>query len=91
VLRHNPLELRRKRVVRMPDDLDIVLYCGSRNNFVSARVAAAMRKRGARRIWILEGGLAGWMTLGFPLSTEFADRQAELIRLGVKMIPPLAG
>jgi hypothetical protein len=28
----------------MPDNVDLVIYCGSKNSFVSARVAAAMRK-----------------------------------------------
>src|SRR5271163_3168607 len=45
-LRLDPSELRRKKHVVMPPDLDMVLYCRSKNSFVSARVAAVMRKHG---------------------------------------------
>jgi membrane protein DedA with SNARE-associated domain/rhodanese-related sulfurtransferase len=87
-VRINPLEIRRKRRIVMPADLDLVLYCRSKNSFVSARVAAAMRKKGIQRIHVLAGGLAAWKALGFPISAEFADPRAELLRLGIEMFPP---
>lgn len=87
-VRADPKEMRHKTRVVIPEDVDLVLYCGSKNNFVSARVAAAMRKKGVRRIRILEGGLAAWKSRGFPLSVEFADPYAEMARLGVAMFPP---
>jgi rhodanese-related sulfurtransferase len=73
-VRLDPRELRRKKSVSVPDGLDLILYCGSQNNFVSARVAATMRKHGVRGALILSGGLAGWKALGFPLSSVTADR-----------------
>jgi 3-mercaptopyruvate sulfurtransferase SseA len=79
--------MRRGQVVRVPDDLDLVLYCGSRNCFVSARVAAGMRKHGVRRIRVLEGGLDAWKAMGYPLSHEFADPTAEIARLGIELSP----
>lgn len=85
-VRFDPLELRRKKRVAMPADVGMVLYCRSKNSFVSARVAVAMRKHGIKQVHILAGGLEGWKALGFPLSCEFADPESELIRLGIRCL-----
>jgi membrane protein DedA with SNARE-associated domain/rhodanese-related sulfurtransferase len=87
-LRLDPLELRRKKHVVVPTDVDLVLYCRSRNSFVSARVAAVMRKHGIRNVHILTGGLEAWKARGLPLSDEFASTEAALARLGIEMSPP---
>jgi len=87
-VRLDPLEIRRKKQVVVPDDVELVLYCGSRNSFVSARVAAVMRRQGVERIRVLSGGLAGWKALQFPTSVESLDPEVEMARLGVEMIPP---
>lgn len=87
-VRLDPLQIRHKRRIFMPADLDLVLYCGSRNSFVSARVGATMRKHGIERIRVLKGGLAAWKALQFPLSMESLDPEAEMARLGIEMIPP---
>jgi len=87
-VRLDPLQVRCKKHLWMPASLDLVLYCRSRNSFVSARVAAAMRKHGIQRIHILKGGLAAWRALQFPLNTESLDPEEEMARLGIKMIPP---
>ncbi len=67
-LRVEPGKIRRGQVIRVPDNLDLVLYCGSRNSFLSARVAAGMRKHGIRRIRVI-GGRTGRME-GPRLSIE---------------------
>jgi membrane protein DedA with SNARE-associated domain/rhodanese-related sulfurtransferase len=87
-LRLDPLELRRKKRVVVPTGVDLVLYCRSRNSFVSARVAAVMRKHGIRNVHILTGGLEAWKARGLPLSDEFASTEAALARLGIEMSPP---
>lgn len=87
-VRLDPLDIRRRRRIVMPADVDLVLYCRSKNSFVSARVAAVMRKHGIHRVHILLGGLAAWQSAGFPLSREFADAEAELERLGIEAFPP---
>lgn len=89
--RVDPREMRRKRRIVTPLNLDLVLYCDSKNTFVSARVAVMLRKRGVRRIRVLEGGLSAWRNLGFPMSITHADPLAEMERLGIKMDPPLRG
>lgn len=87
-VRLDPLDIRRKRHIEMPVDIDLVLYCRSKNCFVSARVAAAMRKHGIQQIRVLTGGLAAWQTLGFPVRSDFADPEEELSRLGIVVDPP---
>jgi 3-mercaptopyruvate sulfurtransferase SseA len=87
-VRLDPREIRRKKHFKLPDDVSVVVYCRSKNSFASARVAAAMRKHGIRRVQVLAGGLEAWKTLGFPLSTEFTDPLTELNRLGIEVHPP---
>ena len=87
-IRLDPLEIRRRKQVHLPDDVSLVIYSRSRDSFVSARVAVAMRKDGIRRVQILDGGLEAWKALGFPLSEKFADPQTELNRLGIEVQPP---
>lgn len=87
-VRLDPLELRSKKRIVIPDDVNLVLYCRSKNCFVSARVAIAMRKHGIRNIHVLEGGLEAWKGLGFPLTERFADIEAEVARLGMEVSPP---
>lgn len=87
-IRLDPLEVRRKERFRMPPDVGLVLYCRSKDSFVSARVALAMRKQGIRNIHVLAGGLECWKSRGYPLSSEFADPEKELQRLGIEVFPP---
>lgn len=87
-IRLDPLEVRRRKQIHVPDDVSLVIYCRSKDNFVSARVAVAMRKHGIRRVQILHGGLEAWGALGFPLSAKFSDPQTELDRLGIEVQPP---
>jgi 3-mercaptopyruvate sulfurtransferase SseA len=68
--------------------VNLVLYCRSRNSFVSAPVAVAMRKHGIHNIHVLAGGLEAWKGLGFPLTEQFADVEAEVARLGMEVSPP---
>jgi membrane protein DedA with SNARE-associated domain/rhodanese-related sulfurtransferase len=87
-VRLDPLEIRRKKRIVIPSDVNLVLYCRSRNSFVSARVAVAMRKHGIHNIHVLAGGLEAWKRLGFPLTEDFADVEAEFARLGIEVSPP---
>lgn len=87
-VRLDPSEIRRKKHFQVPEDVALVVYCRSKNSFVSARVALAMRKHGIHRIHVLAGGIEAWKALGLPVSTTFADPQEELSRLGVEVSPP---
>ena len=88
-MRIDPLELKRKKQIVVPPGVDLVLYCRSRNSFVSARVVTALRKRGIHNIHILAGGLEAWRSLGFPLTGEFPEPEAEMKRLGIGVWPPM--
>jgi len=87
-IRLDPLEIRQKKRIVVPADVIVVLYCRSKNSFVSGRVAAGMRTQGIRSVQILDGGLEAWISRGFPLSMPFPNPQAEMTRLGVEMFPP---
>jgi membrane protein DedA with SNARE-associated domain/rhodanese-related sulfurtransferase len=86
-LRVDPVRFRTSRNVQIPDDIDIVLYCSSRNEFVSARVAEALEKRGVSKVWVLEGGLEAWELEGRPVTTKLKTPEEEAARLGF-VIPP---
>ena len=46
---------------------DVVLYCASPNDATSARVALQLQHKGISRVRPLEGGLAAWTALNFPV------------------------
>ena len=46
---------------------EVVLYCACPNEATSARVALLLKRKGITRVRPLEGGLAAWMALGFPV------------------------
>jgi membrane protein DedA with SNARE-associated domain/rhodanese-related sulfurtransferase len=87
-VRLDPGELRHKRKIILPDGLDVVLYCRSKNSFVSARVAAVMRGHGIDSVYVLAGGLSAWEAMKFPVSLDFATPEEELARLGIEVHPP---
>ena len=46
---------------------EVVLYCACPNEATSARVALLLQRQGITRVRPLEGGIAAWMELGFPV------------------------
>jgi rhodanese-related sulfurtransferase len=46
---------------------EVVLYCACPNEATSARVALLLKRKGITRVHPLDGGLAAWMALGFPV------------------------
>jgi len=85
--RMNPERLRRhpRRVV-VPEGVHVVLYCSSRNEFTSARVAEAMQKAGVEDVWVLEGGLEAWVLEGRAVAAELSTPEATAERLGIKIL-----
>jgi membrane protein DedA with SNARE-associated domain/rhodanese-related sulfurtransferase len=86
-VRVDPVRLRTSKNVKIPDDVDIVLYCSSRNDFVSARVAETLEKRGVRNVWVLEGGLEAWELDGHPVTNELKTPEEVAARFGI-VLPP---
>jgi len=56
---------------------DVVLYCASPSDATSARVALELTRSGITRVRPLEGGLAGWMALNFPVSAVHPRASAD--------------
>lgn len=86
-IRADPAKLRSNARIVMPDGLEMVLYCEGENDFVSARVAAVLRRRGIRHIRVLSGGLTAWKALEYPLAPPLADPRGRARQLGVQIIP----
>lgn len=63
---------------RIAPDRDVILYCTCPNEATSARVALLLRKRGFLRVRPLEGGLAAWRELGYPLEQQAEPRPHAL-------------
>jgi rhodanese-related sulfurtransferase len=82
-VRIDPARLRSAPHFVVPDDVDIVLYCSSRNEFVSARVAEALQKRGIKNVWVLEGGLDAWVREGRPITMTLSEGEEVAARLGI--------
>jgi membrane protein DedA with SNARE-associated domain/rhodanese-related sulfurtransferase len=84
--RMDPQRLRREpRRVVIPEGMRVVLYCASKNEFTSARVAEAMQKAGIGEVWVLEGGLDAWVLEGRAVSSELSTPEATAERLGIKI------
>jgi len=81
----NPSELRKATQIAVPDDVEIILYCPSGSDAISARAAVGLRRRGVNKVWVLEGGLKAWRDQGFPVSPSAEALEAVAARLGVKL------
>lgn len=88
--RIEPSRLRNSPRIFVPDDVEIVLYCSSRRDIVSARAAMELKRIGVENVWVLEAGLHGWREQGFPLSQFPEAPEAVAERLGVRL-PDLKG
>jgi membrane protein DedA with SNARE-associated domain/rhodanese-related sulfurtransferase len=69
-VRIDPRRLELYKDVEISASRDVVLYCASPGEFVSARVALALRDRGIVRVRPLAGGLQGWLARGFPTTVR---------------------
>src|ERR1700733_14041985 len=56
--------------VDLATDREVILYCGSPGEAISARVALALRQRGFEHVRPLAGGLQSWREHGFPVTTD---------------------
>jgi rhodanese-related sulfurtransferase len=84
-IRINPIRLRNRSRVIVPEDLEIVLCCLSEHEIISARVALALRRKGIPRVWILEGGLRAWIKQGYPVTTNLGDPKERAMSLGIQV------
>ncbi|MDE1163609.1 MAG: VTT domain-containing protein [Acidobacteriaceae bacterium] len=89
-LRVDPERLRNAPTLVVPGEISIVLYCSSRNDLASARVARVLEKRlHTTNVWVLEGGLDAWSELGLPTTLDLATREEMAHRFGVELSPEM--
>jgi len=86
--RVDPSVLQKSPRIAFPSDVDIVLYCSSGGDMVSARAAVALQRIGIDNVWVLEGGLKAWREQGFPVSQSLEAPEAVAGRLGVHLPEP---
>ncbi|WP_263380584.1 VTT domain-containing protein [Granulicella paludicola] len=82
-LRVDPARLRLQPKLIVPEGVDVVLYCSTKNEFASARVAESLGKMGFADVWVLEGGLQAWVQEGRPVSIELNTPEQFAERLGI--------
>jgi rhodanese-related sulfurtransferase len=82
-MRVDPGRMRAAQKLKIPDGVEIVLYCSSKNEFASARVAEALEKRGFTEVWVLEGGLEGWIAAGHAVTLQLSTPVELAERLGI--------
>jgi rhodanese-related sulfurtransferase len=85
-VRIDPSRLRRRNKVVIPEDLQVVLYSSSLHEVISARVAVALRRRGIKNVWVLDGGLSGWKAAGFPTTMNLNSVEESNARLGISVL-----
>ena len=82
----DPVHLRRRLRVVVPENLGLVLYCSSSGELTSVRVAVALRKRGISNVWVLEGGLTAWKREGLPVTLQLSTSEEAAERFGIEII-----
>jgi membrane protein DedA with SNARE-associated domain/rhodanese-related sulfurtransferase len=86
-VRVDPEKMRITPKTALPEGVEIVLYCSSRNEFVSARVAQALERLGIANVWVLEGGLEAWVLDGRPVTLDMPTGEQVAARVGI-VFPP---
>jgi membrane protein DedA with SNARE-associated domain/rhodanese-related sulfurtransferase len=82
-VRVDATRMRKGPRLAIPEGVSVVLYSSAKNEFASARVAEALRKRGIFEVWVLEGGLEAWVQEGRPVTTHFEKPEEVAARLGI--------
>ena len=83
--RISPTPLRNSAKIRVPSDVQIVLYCSSPNQLTSARTALALRRKGISNVWVLQGGLKAWRELALPVTADLRTADELAARFGIKL------
>jgi rhodanese-related sulfurtransferase len=87
--RVDPSLLRKSPYITVPDDTNIVLYCSSGSDTVSARAAVGLKRIGVDKVSVLEGGLKAWREHGFAISQSLEIPEVVAERLGVRLPGPV--
>jgi 3-mercaptopyruvate sulfurtransferase SseA len=63
----------------------MVLYSSSGGDAVSVRAAMGLKRIGIDNVWVLDGGLNGWLEQGLPVTATPEEAEAVAGRLGIKL------
>jgi len=69
-VRIDPRSLEQYRDVDILISREVVLYCATSGEFISARVALDLRQKGIENVRPLAGGLRAWRDRGFPVTSD---------------------
>jgi membrane protein DedA with SNARE-associated domain/rhodanese-related sulfurtransferase len=83
--RISPTPLRSSSKIRVPPDVQVVLYCSSPNQLTSARTALALRRKGISNVWVLQGGLKAWRELGLPVTINLRSPAEVAAAFGIEL------
>lgn len=76
-----PLDEIDQHTIVLGQTRDLVVYCSCPNDASSVHVALMLRRRGAKHVRVLSGGLTNWVSLGLPLSpwreSDYARRNNQ--------------
>jgi 3-mercaptopyruvate sulfurtransferase SseA len=72
-------------MLKIPEDVEIVLYSSIRKPLLSAQVALALQRKGVTRATLLEGGFEASRALGLPVRTELSTPQQVAQRLCIEL------
>jgi membrane protein DedA with SNARE-associated domain/rhodanese-related sulfurtransferase len=84
-VRADPVRLSSYTKFKVPEDVEVVLYCSSPNALTSARVAVELQRKGVTNVWVLEGGFAGWKAQGYEVAQTLSTPEELAARLGVEL------
>lgn len=85
-VRIDPARLSNRSKVTAPEGTQIVLYCSTSGEFRSARVAVSLRRKGLSAIWVLDGGLKGWLDAGLPVTFDLKTEHETAERFGIRIL-----
>jgi rhodanese-related sulfurtransferase len=69
-VRINPRRLEQYSTVELSASREVVLYCACPGEFISARVALALRRKGVEHVSPLAGGFQAWLARGYPVTSD---------------------
>jgi membrane protein DedA with SNARE-associated domain/rhodanese-related sulfurtransferase len=79
-VRIDPHRLGQYNDVKLSPSREVVLYCATPGEFISARVALALRRKGVEHVRPLAGGLRAWRDRGFPVTSDIRILPSPVIQ-----------
>ncbi len=65
------------RLHRLPKEQNIIFYCDTPGDTMAMARAMQMQQRGFTNAMVLDGGVRGWMEMGYGIVTPLARRKCR--------------